>query len=519
MSQDPKDYFFELPTEGRPNPHYLYQFWYPGVQSSWAGSTSPRAHDPIFGVQAVVIHATAGSSSFGAMSVMKGGGASWHWLVPDENEKAYGKFAWACAPEARAAWHVQNSKFHPRLNGGRKRINHWSLGIEVVNAQSETDTFSDWQLKKTAEIVRYAWAKYPNLKYVVSHAMMDPERRTDPGMNFDWEGFRALVVDGAAAEIESAVSISGFEDVVPLAELEANARGSVCAHAVETEAAPAEIEMEAISAGMATTIDWRGSHRLALASQAVYGSAEDAQSWAKVNLNANKATFVSQADTQVLIAETARELFIIYRGSQQLGDWIANMKIKKVRRPYGRVHRGFLGSFLDVETEVMEALKGARRLGKDIYLAGHSLGGALAVITAAEAQSRFGMIPLKGIYTYGMPRSCDAACAEHMTRTLGPLHYRFVNHRDIVTRIPPFSYHTGRLIHFDRSGDLQITEETEAIGFDMDGTEETPLTDSEFEMLQAGLAPLAASQEGQIIGAADHAIAQYIDCIAARIGH
>jgi triacylglycerol lipase len=267
---------------------------------------------------------------------------------------------------------------------------------------------------------------------------------------------------------------------------------------------------------MGLNIDWQRAHRYALASQAVYGSEDEAKAWAKTHLEADETVFLSRGNTQLIIAENLSELSIIYRGSQQFGDWIANMKIRKTRRPYGRVHRGFMSAFLDVEAEVMGVIERARRLGKDIYLAGHSLGGALAVITAAEAQSKFGMMKLKGVFTYGMPRTCDAACAEHMTRIFGPIHTRFVNHRDLVTRIPPFSYHTGRLVHFDHSGEIEILDE-EVLSLEFDGTEETALSASEFELLQEALSLKDVQAEGQITGASDHAIQNYIDLFAARV--
>ena len=229
MTKNPQKYFFELPNAGRPDPHPLKEFWYPGVRETWEKSTSSRIFDPILGVRGVAIHATAGSSSSGAMSVMKGGKASWHWLVADENEKAHGKFAWACAPESRAAWHIRNSASHPDVNGGNNKINHWSLGIELVNSQKDSDTFSDWQIQMTAEIVRYAWAKYPNLQYVFSHAMMDPARRTDPGINFDWDDFRDRVLSPPPAPESAMMGMSaGFEDVKPISALTPDRRASVC---------------------------------------------------------------------------------------------------------------------------------------------------------------------------------------------------------------------------------------------------------------------------------------------------
>ena len=211
---DPKTYLFDLPVAGRPAPFAIPDVLYPGVQDYWAGSTSLRRFDPILGIEAVVIHATAGGSSAGAMSVMQAGTASFHWLVPDENESQHGNIVWACAPESRAAWHVGNDKSHPRVNGGAKRVNHWSLGIEVVNSQVAAP-FSSWQVEVTARIVRYCWAKYPNLKTIVSHAALDPARRPDPGMSFDWNRFRQLVISPPGTESVSSM-IGG---VTPMGKL------------------------------------------------------------------------------------------------------------------------------------------------------------------------------------------------------------------------------------------------------------------------------------------------------------
>jgi N-acetylmuramoyl-L-alanine amidase len=145
----------------------------------------------------------------------KGAQASWHWLVPDENEPEHGQLVWACAPEARAAWHVRNDCSHPKVNGGATKVNHWSLGIEVVNAQTPNDTFSDWQVEATAQIVRYCWAKYPNLKQVVSHAKLDPDRRSDPGKHFPWERFKKLVLNGKDDGIPDVVRRRGSVKSIP----------------------------------------------------------------------------------------------------------------------------------------------------------------------------------------------------------------------------------------------------------------------------------------------------------------
>ena len=211
---NPRDYQFDLPSSGRPADVGLPEFWYPGIRDYWERSTSSRIFDAILGVRAVVIHATAGGSSSGAVSVMRDGKASFHWLVPDEDEPQHGQLVWACAPEARAAWHVRNAAHHPDVNGDARKVNHWSLGIEVVNTQVN-DPFSDWQVAITAQIVRYCWAKYPNLKHIVSHAKLDPNRRSDPGSGFPWAEFKRQVLQGQETGVPAlATAATDAADVV-----------------------------------------------------------------------------------------------------------------------------------------------------------------------------------------------------------------------------------------------------------------------------------------------------------------
>lgn len=220
----PRTYHFKLPANRRPADASIPEAWYPGIRDFWPLCTSKRIFHPIQGIRAVVIHATAGSSSEGAVSVMRDGRASFHWLVPDENEAAHGQLVWACAPEALAAFHVRGDVSKPDVNGGANKVNHWSLGIEVVNSQAVSDDFSDWQVEITARIVRYCWAKYPNLKDVVSHAKLDPDRRTDPGSRFPWTRFKELVLEEQPAPFAAIVA-----GVTPAAEITVTAaEGEIC---------------------------------------------------------------------------------------------------------------------------------------------------------------------------------------------------------------------------------------------------------------------------------------------------
>lgn len=190
----PRSYHFSLPAyQGSALPEPPFS-WYPGVHRHHPHCTSDRTLHGDGAIRTFVIHATAGSSAASAMSVLFNHAASWHWLIPSEAEPEHGIKVWACAPERRAAWHVRNDCFHPDVNNGSRFTNYSSLGVEIVNTQ-RNDPFSEWQLQQTAALVRYAWSKYPTLVDVVSHAKLDPTRRSDPGTDFDWERFRAMVLE------------------------------------------------------------------------------------------------------------------------------------------------------------------------------------------------------------------------------------------------------------------------------------------------------------------------------------
>jgi len=202
-------------------------------------------------------------------------------------------------------------------------------------------------------------------------------------------------------------------------------------------------------------IDWHLSVLLAEASQIAYQAEREVVSWATANLSSTNVEFIDAEDTEVFIAENDSEMYIVFRGSKGFRDWIANMKIPKSKTGYGKVHSGFMKAFKVVEEKIFAAMTRARENNQKLYLAGHSLGGALAAIAAADSNSNIGSTPIEAIYTYGMPKTSNRTAANYINSNFGSRFFRFVNDRDIVTRIPPGSRHVGRLIHFDKHGEIK----------------------------------------------------------------
>lgn len=152
---------------------------YPNINK--ATSFGRRLGDPTL----LVLHITAGNNVAGAMSVLFDSKkqASWHYIIPGENDKEHGKYYYTCIPLTKAAWHVRSSCTDPI--SGKKNINERSVGIEVVNL-SGGKPISDWQYEALASAIHQSILKYPSIKNIAGHSLFDPDRRKfDPGTDIE----------------------------------------------------------------------------------------------------------------------------------------------------------------------------------------------------------------------------------------------------------------------------------------------------------------------------------------------
>ena len=225
------------------------------------------------------------------------------------------------------------------------------------------------------------------------------------------------------------------------------------------------------------TFSWLTALSLAAASKLSYSAQSVVGDVATNDWQFSSADAFSNGDTQGFIAESDAVLLVAFRGTESLGDWLGNIDINRERRPYGSVHQGFYEAFEAVADKVTPAVSQASGAGKAVWLTGHSLGGALAAITALEMHEN---ATVSGIYTFGQPRMVDRQARDVVRNHLASSFFRFVNDDDIVTRIPPNFHHPGNLLHFDHNGDVQQAfEESEAAA-----TEAEPLSEAEFEAFQ-----------------------------------
>lgn len=233
------------------------------------------------------------------------------------------------------------------------------------------------------------------------------------------------------------------------------------------------------------SFSWQRALSLASASQLSYERAHVVENVMKNSWGYQNVRFFDAKDTECFIAESEQHAIIAFRGTKGFGDWVGNLKVLGFKTEnYGMVHKGFYDAFHDVRPQLMPVLPTA----KPIWLTGHSLGGALASIAAAEWIDKF---DINGIFTYGQPRLGDDDFIEAIKGAYADKFFRFVNDDDIVTRIPPGYRHVGRLIHFDSDGSIkQIMTE-----FDAESAEAEALTQEEFQQIKEDIAKIRESLE------------------------
>ncbi len=171
---------------------------------------------------------------------------------------------------------------------------------------------------------------------------------------------------------------------------------------------------------------------------------------------------IAIGETEAMVAETDKFVVVAFRGTASRSDIRtdiqARLNVARVAvdgRPV-RVHSGFYCAFRKVEAKLRDLLL-ALDPDKAIYLTGHSLGGALALVAAAAfgGNDRLGD-RIAAVYTYGAPR----VGGRDFPDVVKAPHYRVVNSGDVVPLVPPnwlTGYvHTGTPILLKENADRPI---------------------------------------------------------------
>lgn len=96
-----------------------------------------------------------------------------------------------CVADERRAWHAGDSVF-----AGRKDVNSFSIGIELVNKGDGKDPYPDQQYWALAELATWLQKTYRiPLERIVGHRdiAVPKGRKTDPSDSFDWPRLRRML--------------------------------------------------------------------------------------------------------------------------------------------------------------------------------------------------------------------------------------------------------------------------------------------------------------------------------------
>lgn len=156
-------------------------------------------------------------------------------------------------------------------------------------------------------------------------------------------------------------------------------------------------------------------------------------------------TVKGEGDTQLFYVYNNDKIIISWRGTASLYDVGTDLafspvntetcEIKKTQctdlLSVGKVHDGFWSGYSRVESKFKKEIETMldKLQGRELFICGHSLGGALALINSANLKE---YTPI--LYTYGMPRTFTREAVEKLSSII---HYRHVNDNDPVPAVPP----------------------------------------------------------------------------------
>ncbi|KAL0076055.1 lipase [Phycomyces blakesleeanus] len=150
--------------------------------------------------------------------------------------------------------------------------------------------------------------------------------------------------------------------------------------------------------------------------------------------------------------DKAKTINLSFRGTNSIRSFITDIEL--VSQPYppvkgARLHTGFYNSYLEVQNIVVSSMidQITKYSGYKVTVSGHSLGGAVAVISAMDLYQRDTRFTSSNlvVYTFGSPRIGNKEFAYYAAGT-GIKIQRVVNNRDIIPHLLPQAigyYHNG----------------------------------------------------------------------------
>jgi triacylglycerol lipase len=261
--------------------------------------------------------------------------------------------------------------------------------------------------------------------------------------------------------------------------------------------------------------DARNALILARACELAYYNEPEGPARFRSELGMN-ARLISVDNTQVYIAETDESIIVAFRGSEApttldgFKDWLLTNANNYLILPEGRAgtdfaaagvgarfHKGFLEALEMIWEPMVAAVSNAiKTKERPVWITGHSLGGALALMAAWRLQRSF--VSIQEIVTFGAPMIGNDAAAKAFEQEFSGKIYRFVDLEDVVPHLPSVSLIANAYTHCQNEVGLSAIEVATATngldalkqvaGTSSDGTIDVTMADQVWEVVKCRIA-------------------------------
>ena len=194
----------------------------------------------------------------------------------------------------------------------------------------------------------------------------------------------------------------------------------------------------------------------------------------------------------VSVIRAGSDAILAFRGTQGGGSILQDLKVIRRRTPEGHLHAGFADGYADIHSHVVSRLR--RFSAKRVWLTGHSLGGALAVVGAHRLEEAgFGVA---GVVTFGQPMVTMPDLARVLARRFRGRYVAFVNGSDPVPRAVLPYVHFGRCVRLAGDAFTRFDRVPRTFGMAASGGARA---DGELDVDDTGLEPMDADELAALI--------------------
>lgn len=181
---------------------------------------------------------------------------------------------------------------------------------------------------------------------------------------------------------------------------------------------------------------------------AVYANPETTTPRLFFDLRFDSVHSIGDGINKAVVAIKGNTAIVVFRGTDEIRDWLTNFDVRNVSLDHGSVHSGFWNAYQGLRSAIVGELH--EHQPKHIWVTGHSLGGAMAVCCAYDLEQT-AELRINGLVTFGQPKLGDAKFAEHVDAAFLGRYFAFSNDNDPVVDLVPLCEPCGSGIWFDRS--------------------------------------------------------------------